>query len=150
MLITLHVHASSVETIFIIIIIITRLLPKLIYWLFPHTFLHLPRCFLLHSLNASHQTSVLVCSLCLAVILWPTAQMWKHLWRVSLLSRGACAERVILSSSSSLSSKLHGAAYGKGIYLSPISSISFGYSGTIQTRVFCVSLWVLHHISVSL
>ncbi|ELV11280.1 Poly [ADP-ribose] polymerase 6 [Tupaia chinensis] len=25
--------------------------------------------------------------------------------------------------------KLHGAAYGKGIYLSPISSISFGYSG---------------------
>lgn len=26
--------------------------------------------------------------------------------------------------------KLHGAAYGKGIYLSPISSISFGYSGT--------------------
>uniref|UniRef100_A0A672NFW9 Poly(ADP-ribose) polymerase family member 6 n=1 Tax=Sinocyclocheilus grahami TaxID=75366 RepID=A0A672NFW9_SINGR len=37
--------------------------------------------------------------------------------------------RVTLSSSSSLSSKLHGAAYGKGIYLSPISSISFGYSG---------------------
>ncbi|XP_016156504.1 PREDICTED: poly [ADP-ribose] polymerase 6 isoform X1 [Ficedula albicollis] len=27
------------------------------------------------------------------------------------------------------SCKLHGAAYGKGIYLSPISSISFGYSG---------------------
>ncbi|NXL95421.1 PARP6 polymerase, partial [Alectura lathami] len=27
------------------------------------------------------------------------------------------------------SRKLHGAAYGKGIYLSPISSISFGYSG---------------------
>uniref|UniRef100_A0A8C5QRR6 Poly(ADP-ribose) polymerase family member 6 n=1 Tax=Leptobrachium leishanense TaxID=445787 RepID=A0A8C5QRR6_9ANUR len=26
-------------------------------------------------------------------------------------------------------SRLHGAAYGKGIYLSPISSISFGYSG---------------------
>lgn len=25
--------------------------------------------------------------------------------------------------------KLHGAAYGKGIYLSPSSSISFGYSG---------------------
>uniref|UniRef100_H3AHJ0 Poly [ADP-ribose] polymerase n=1 Tax=Latimeria chalumnae TaxID=7897 RepID=H3AHJ0_LATCH len=25
--------------------------------------------------------------------------------------------------------QLHGAAYGKGIYLSPISSISFGYSG---------------------
>uniref|UniRef100_A0A8C2FU01 Poly [ADP-ribose] polymerase n=1 Tax=Cyprinus carpio TaxID=7962 RepID=A0A8C2FU01_CYPCA len=46
--------------------------------------------------------------------------------------------------------QLHGAAYGKGIYLSPISSISFGYSGTIQTRVLCVSLWVLHHISVSL
>ncbi|XP_016091049.1 poly [ADP-ribose] polymerase 6-like isoform X2 [Sinocyclocheilus grahami] len=41
----------------------------------------------------------------------------------------SCAERVTLSSSSSLSSKLHGAAYGKGIYLSPISSISFGYSG---------------------
>uniref|UniRef100_A0A8C1TVF9 Poly [ADP-ribose] polymerase n=1 Tax=Cyprinus carpio TaxID=7962 RepID=A0A8C1TVF9_CYPCA len=37
--------------------------------------------------------------------------------------------------------QLHGAAYGKGIYLSPISSISFGYSGTIQTRVLCVSLW---------
>ncbi|KAG9341917.1 hypothetical protein JZ751_018234 [Albula glossodonta] len=30
---------------------------------------------------------------------------------------------------SSLFLKLHGAAYGKGIYLSPISSISFGYSG---------------------
>ncbi|XP_062926281.1 protein mono-ADP-ribosyltransferase PARP6 isoform X1 [Mobula hypostoma] len=28
-----------------------------------------------------------------------------------------------------VSYKLHGAAYGKGIYLSPISSISFGYSG---------------------
>lgn len=28
-----------------------------------------------------------------------------------------------------LKPKLHGAAYGKGIYLSPISSISFGYSG---------------------
>ncbi|OBS80761.1 hypothetical protein A6R68_21033, partial [Neotoma lepida] len=27
--------------------------------------------------------------------------------------------------------KLHGAAYGKGIYLSPISSISFGYSGSL-------------------
>uniref|UniRef100_A0A671WI28 Poly [ADP-ribose] polymerase n=1 Tax=Sparus aurata TaxID=8175 RepID=A0A671WI28_SPAAU len=26
--------------------------------------------------------------------------------------------------------QLHGAAYGKGIYLSPVSSISFGYSGT--------------------
>ncbi|KTF99839.1 hypothetical protein cypCar_00026835 [Cyprinus carpio] len=38
------------------------------------------------------------------------------------------SERVTLSSSSSLSPKLHGAAYGKGIYLSPISSISFGYS----------------------
>uniref|UniRef100_A0A8C1JDW2 Poly [ADP-ribose] polymerase n=1 Tax=Cyprinus carpio TaxID=7962 RepID=A0A8C1JDW2_CYPCA len=37
--------------------------------------------------------------------------------------------------------QLHGAAYGKGIYLSPISSISFGYSGTIQTCVLCVSLW---------
>uniref|UniRef100_A0A671T2P4 Poly [ADP-ribose] polymerase n=1 Tax=Sinocyclocheilus anshuiensis TaxID=1608454 RepID=A0A671T2P4_9TELE len=36
--------------------------------------------------------------------------------------------------------QLHGAAYGKGIYLSPISSISFGYSGTIQTRVFRASL----------
>ncbi|TRY90171.1 hypothetical protein DNTS_033356 [Danionella cerebrum] len=33
------------------------------------------------------------------------------------------------SSCSYLLSKLHGAAYGKGIYLSPISSISFGYSG---------------------
>lgn len=31
--------------------------------------------------------------------------------------------------SCSLWHKLHGAAYGKGIYLSPISSISFGYSG---------------------
>uniref|UniRef100_A0A8D3DZL9 Poly [ADP-ribose] polymerase n=1 Tax=Scophthalmus maximus TaxID=52904 RepID=A0A8D3DZL9_SCOMX len=32
--------------------------------------------------------------------------------------------------------QLHGAAYGKGIYLSPISSISFGYSGSrpIQSR----------------
>uniref|UniRef100_A0A6Q2Y077 Poly [ADP-ribose] polymerase n=1 Tax=Esox lucius TaxID=8010 RepID=A0A6Q2Y077_ESOLU len=28
--------------------------------------------------------------------------------------------------------QLHGAAYGKGIYLSPISSISFGYSGRNQ------------------
>lgn len=26
--------------------------------------------------------------------------------------------------------QLHGAAYGKGIYLSPVSSVSFGYSGT--------------------
>lgn len=31
--------------------------------------------------------------------------------------------------------KLHGAAYGKGIYLSPISSISFGYSGRTGTFV---------------
>uniref|UniRef100_A0A9J7X6K9 Poly [ADP-ribose] polymerase n=1 Tax=Cyprinus carpio carpio TaxID=630221 RepID=A0A9J7X6K9_CYPCA len=32
--------------------------------------------------------------------------------------------------------QLHGAAYGKGIYLSPISSISFGYSGKKkQTKV---------------
>lgn len=31
--------------------------------------------------------------------------------------------------SCSFQTKLHGAAYGKGIYLSPISSISFGYSG---------------------
>lgn len=31
--------------------------------------------------------------------------------------------------SCSFQPKLHGAAYGKGIYLSPISSISFGYSG---------------------
>uniref|UniRef100_A0AAY4D6N4 Poly [ADP-ribose] polymerase n=1 Tax=Denticeps clupeoides TaxID=299321 RepID=A0AAY4D6N4_9TELE len=28
--------------------------------------------------------------------------------------------------------QLHGAAYGKGIYLSPISSISFGYSGRVS------------------
>uniref|UniRef100_A0A8C1JGI4 Poly [ADP-ribose] polymerase n=1 Tax=Cyprinus carpio TaxID=7962 RepID=A0A8C1JGI4_CYPCA len=39
--------------------------------------------------------------------------------------------------------QLHGAAYGKGIYLSPISSISFGYSGTIQTCVLCSSKSVL-------
>uniref|UniRef100_A0A8C8DKH5 Poly [ADP-ribose] polymerase n=1 Tax=Oryzias sinensis TaxID=183150 RepID=A0A8C8DKH5_9TELE len=30
--------------------------------------------------------------------------------------------------------QLHGAAYGRGIYLSPISSISFGYSG--ENRIF--------------
>uniref|UniRef100_A0AAQ5YPX1 Poly [ADP-ribose] polymerase n=1 Tax=Amphiprion ocellaris TaxID=80972 RepID=A0AAQ5YPX1_AMPOC len=35
--------------------------------------------------------------------------------------------------------QLHGAAYGKGIYLSPISSISFGYSGK-NTHI--LSLWV--------
>ncbi|KPP64345.1 poly-like [Scleropages formosus] len=31
--------------------------------------------------------------------------------------------------------QLHGAAYGKGIYLSPISSISFGYSGQTHTAM---------------
>uniref|UniRef100_A0A8C2GH74 Poly [ADP-ribose] polymerase n=1 Tax=Cyprinus carpio TaxID=7962 RepID=A0A8C2GH74_CYPCA len=36
--------------------------------------------------------------------------------------------------------QLHGAAYGKGIYLSPISSISFGYSGTILTCVLSCDL----------
>ncbi|MEQ2263738.1 Poly [ADP-ribose] polymerase 6, partial [Xenotaenia resolanae] len=38
--------------------------------------------------------------------------------------------------------QLHGAAYGKGIYLSPISSISFGYSGRntlfLPLRLCCV------------
>ncbi|ROL42126.1 Poly [ADP-ribose] polymerase 6, partial [Anabarilius grahami] len=49
--------------------------------------------------------------------------------RLLCLFHGERVRRVTLSSCSSLSSKLHGAAYGKGIYLSPISSISFGYSG---------------------
>uniref|UniRef100_A0A9J7ZKI9 Poly [ADP-ribose] polymerase n=1 Tax=Cyprinus carpio carpio TaxID=630221 RepID=A0A9J7ZKI9_CYPCA len=36
--------------------------------------------------------------------------------------------------------QLHGAAYGKGIYLSPISSISFGYSETLhkKKKIFAV------------
>lgn len=34
--------------------------------------------------------------------------------------------------------QLHGAAYGKGIYLSPVSSISFGYSGI--TGIRCISV----------
>uniref|UniRef100_A0A8C1IYJ8 Poly [ADP-ribose] polymerase n=1 Tax=Cyprinus carpio TaxID=7962 RepID=A0A8C1IYJ8_CYPCA len=34
--------------------------------------------------------------------------------------------------------QLHGAAYGKGIYLSPISSISFGYSGkSLSSSIGC-------------
>uniref|UniRef100_A0A8B9R3M2 Poly [ADP-ribose] polymerase n=1 Tax=Astyanax mexicanus TaxID=7994 RepID=A0A8B9R3M2_ASTMX len=37
--------------------------------------------------------------------------------------------------------QLHGAAYGKGIYLSPISSISFGYSGR---RVFAQAYVEIH------
>uniref|UniRef100_A0AAY4D6K5 Poly [ADP-ribose] polymerase n=1 Tax=Denticeps clupeoides TaxID=299321 RepID=A0AAY4D6K5_9TELE len=42
--------------------------------------------------------------------------------------------------------QLHGAAYGKGIYLSPISSISFGYSGRVS---FILSLLSddLHHLN---
>ena len=29
--------------------------------------------------------------------------------------------------------QLHGAAYGKGIYLSPLSTVSFGYTGYYGT-----------------
>uniref|UniRef100_A0A671WH75 Poly [ADP-ribose] polymerase n=1 Tax=Sparus aurata TaxID=8175 RepID=A0A671WH75_SPAAU len=36
--------------------------------------------------------------------------------------------------------QLHGAAYGKGIYLSPVSSISFGYSGTSATIILFIIL----------
>lgn len=39
--------------------------------------------------------------------------------------------------------KLHGAAYGKGIYLSPISSISFGYSGK-KYSLATLTLFTLH------
>uniref|UniRef100_A0AAX7V349 Poly [ADP-ribose] polymerase n=1 Tax=Astatotilapia calliptera TaxID=8154 RepID=A0AAX7V349_ASTCA len=38
--------------------------------------------------------------------------------------------------------QLHGAAYGKGIYLSPISSISFGYSG--KNSVSCLQVFAKH------
>uniref|UniRef100_A0AAQ4PSG7 Poly [ADP-ribose] polymerase n=1 Tax=Gasterosteus aculeatus aculeatus TaxID=481459 RepID=A0AAQ4PSG7_GASAC len=38
--------------------------------------------------------------------------------------------------------QLHGAAYGKGIYLSPISGISFGYSGTnAQLQLFSEKMY---------
>jgi len=38
--------------------------------------------------------------------------------------------------------QLHGAAYGKGIYLSPLSTISFGYTGYYGSSKpeVCVSL----------
>uniref|UniRef100_A0A8C4FHC8 Poly [ADP-ribose] polymerase n=1 Tax=Dicentrarchus labrax TaxID=13489 RepID=A0A8C4FHC8_DICLA len=41
--------------------------------------------------------------------------------------------------------QLHGAAYGKGIYLSPISSISFGYSVQTFPSIldFCISFHIL-------
>lgn len=41
--------------------------------------------------------------------------------------------------------KLHGAAYGKGIYLSPISSISFGYSGKTYSLAI-LTLFILHPV----
>ena len=48
--------------------------------------------------------------------------------------------------------QLHGAAYGKGIYLSPLSSISFGYTGynihTGKPKVSSVSLGVCLHYEV--
>uniref|UniRef100_A0A673GM42 Poly [ADP-ribose] polymerase n=1 Tax=Sinocyclocheilus rhinocerous TaxID=307959 RepID=A0A673GM42_9TELE len=45
--------------------------------------------------------------------------------------------------------QLHGAAYGKGIYLSPISSISFGYSGKsfwAQTWKYLGFIFTLYYI----
>ncbi|KFV77043.1 Poly [ADP-ribose] polymerase 6, partial [Struthio camelus australis] len=52
---------------------------------------------------------------------WPAPGQDLQGWHGSQLSQAA--EPPLFSC------KLHGAAYGKGIYLSPISSISFGYSG---------------------
>ena len=41
--------------------------------------------------------------------------------------------------------QLHGAAYGKGIYLSPVSTISFGYTGYYGTGKpeVCESHWMI-------
>uniref|UniRef100_A0A8C5H7H3 Poly [ADP-ribose] polymerase n=1 Tax=Gouania willdenowi TaxID=441366 RepID=A0A8C5H7H3_GOUWI len=44
--------------------------------------------------------------------------------------------------------QLHGAAYGKGIYLSPISSISFGYSGRNEDQLCVIMLFYsLNHVT---
>lgn len=61
--------------------------------------------------------------------MWHSSGMYAQVRpRVCVYASLSCDSSVTLPSCF-FQPKLHGAAYGKGIYLSPISSISFGYSG---------------------
>lgn len=60
-----------------------------------------------------------------------TGKIWKRKWTDISEDANISFSTKIFSSKLRMCPflKLHGAAYGKGIYLSPISNISFGYSG---------------------
>lgn len=64
--------------------------------------------------------------------------------RTSMCVRLSCATAQLSFLPALFKPKLHGAAYGKGIYLSPISSISFGYSGRIGSLFNNKPLMVSH------
>ena len=49
--------------------------------------------------------------------------------KYQVMIRCTLAILLVIFISDNMIVQLHGAAYGKGIYLSPLSSVSFGYTG---------------------